>query len=190
MLKKTLLATATAAALIGPAAAFAADFGQGTITFTGSVLDAPCSIPAADLNQTIDLGQISKNDLATVNAASATLPFEIHLTGCNFTMTTGANPAPQLNKLKIAFAGTFSDATKAILTNTAPNGATNVGIQIVDNAGKVISSTPTAEQTLAAGNLNTLRYGVRLINTGTAGANVAATAGKVGAQVVFTLTYS
>jgi len=188
MLKKTLLATATAAALIGPAAAFAADFGQGTITFTGSVLDAPCSIPAADLNQTIDLGQISKNDLTTANAASATLPIEIHLTGCNFT-NAGTPPAPQLNKLKIAFAGTFSDATKAILLNTAPNGATNVGIQIVDNAGKVISSTPTAEQTLATGNLNTLRYGVRLINTGT-GANVAATAGKVGAQVVFTLTYS
>lgn len=186
MLKKTLLATATAAALIGPAAAFAADFGQGTITFTGAVLDAPCSIPAADTNQTIDLGQISKNDLTANGNFSATLPIEIHLTGCNFTMSTGANPAPQLTKLKIAFAGTFSDATKAILTNTAPNGAANVGIQIVDNAGKVISSTPAAEQTLAAGNLNTLRYGVRLINTGTA----AATAGKVGAQVVFTLTYS
>ncbi len=185
MLKKTLLATATAAALIGPAAAFAADFGQGTITFTGSVLDAPCSIPAADLNQTIDLGQISKNDLTTTNSTSATLPIEIHLTGCNFT-TTGTPAVPQLNKLRISFAGTFSDATKAILTNTAPNGATNVGIQIVDNAGKVITSTPTAEQTLAAGNLNTLRYGVRLINTGT----TAATAGKVGAQVVFTLTYS
>lgn len=185
MLKKTLLATATAAALIGPAAAFAADFGQGTITFTGSVLDAPCSIPAADLNQTIDLGQISKNDLTTTNATSATLPIEIHLTGCNFT-ASGTPAVPQLNKLKISFAGTFSDTTKAILTNTAPNGAANVGIQIVDNAGKVITSTPTAEQTLAAGNLNTLRYGVRLINNGTA----AATAGKVGAQVVFTLTYS
>lgn len=102
MLKKTLLATATAAALIGPAAAFAADFGQGTITFTGSVLDAPCSIPAADLNQTIDLGQISKNDLTTTNSTSATLPIEIHLTGCNFT-TTGTPAVPQLNKLRISF---------------------------------------------------------------------------------------
>lgn len=40
-------------------AASAADQGHGTVKFTGSIIDAPCSITPDTENQTVPLGQIS-----------------------------------------------------------------------------------------------------------------------------------
>lgn len=37
----------------------AADQGHGTVTFTGSIIDAPCSIAPESIDQTVNLGQIS-----------------------------------------------------------------------------------------------------------------------------------
>ncbi|MFM9870548.1 fimbrial protein [Achromobacter xylosoxidans] len=95
MFKKTLLATAATAALLGPVAAFAAgDMGQGFINFTGSVTEAPCSILAADSNLAIDLGQVSKNALATADSHGNSVPIEIHMTGCSFAAPSGGAPPP------------------------------------------------------------------------------------------------
>lgn len=105
MIKKTLLATATSAALLGPLAASAAgDMGQGTITFTGSVTEAPCSITGADTNLTINLGQISKKTLTTATSYSPSVPMEIHLNGCQFGAATGAPPgsAPEQSQRQIS----------------------------------------------------------------------------------------
>lgn len=41
----------------------AADQGHGKVTFTGSIIDAPCSITPQSIDQTVDLGQISKEAL-------------------------------------------------------------------------------------------------------------------------------
>ncbi|ELY9407330.1 fimbrial protein StdA, partial [Salmonella enterica] len=58
MIRKTLIAAATVAAVMSSASVFAdgtvpaptstGKFGGGTITFTGSVTEAPCSIPAGE----------------------------------------------------------------------------------------------------------------------------------------------
>ena len=37
----------------------AADQGHGKVTFTGSIIDAPCSISPDSIDQTVSLGQIS-----------------------------------------------------------------------------------------------------------------------------------
>lgn len=37
-------------------AAFAAEQGQGTVTFKGSIVDSPCSIPPETASQTVDMG--------------------------------------------------------------------------------------------------------------------------------------
>ena len=49
----------TALVLASGMAAFGAqaDQGSGVVTFTGSVIDAPCSIAAGDEDQTISLGR-------------------------------------------------------------------------------------------------------------------------------------
>lgn len=53
----------TALVLASGMAAFGAqaDQGSGVVTFTGSVIDAPCSIAAGDEDQTISLGQVSSS---------------------------------------------------------------------------------------------------------------------------------
>lgn len=42
----------------------AADQGHGKVTFTGSIIDAPCSISPDSIDQTVSLGQISNAALA------------------------------------------------------------------------------------------------------------------------------
>lgn len=144
MFKKTLLATATAAVLLGPVAAFAADFGQGTITFTGSVTEAPCSIAAADSNLAIDLGQISQKNLAGAGKFSASVPITIHLTGCTFEADTGAgtNTNGKLSKVGVSFTGATSNPATGMLTNTG--NAANVAVQILskDNNTAINFTSP------------------------------------------------
>lgn len=188
MFKKTLLATAASAALLSPLAAFAAgEMGQGTITFTGSVTEAPCSITAADSNQVIDLGQISKKDLSAANKFSASVPISIHLTGCSFGTPTGT-PATNLSKVGIAFTGAVSDAATGKLTNTGT--AANVVVQILDKTNTApvnFTTAPAAanaqQMTDGGGAGNALNFFARLFATGVGGA------GTVNSSVTYTLSY-
>ncbi|EIK6010629.1 long polar fimbrial protein LpfA, partial [Salmonella enterica] len=88
MIRKTLIAAATVAAVMSSASVFAVDpsptstgkFGGGTITFTGSVTEAPCSIPAGEANQNIDLGTVSNKVLGTSSLSGSTpVPVKINL---------------------------------------------------------------------------------------------------------------
>ncbi|EDJ1485571.1 long polar fimbrial protein LpfA, partial [Salmonella enterica] len=50
------------------------DAGQGTIQFTGSVIDAPCSIVPSDQNIKVNLGQVSLKTLDGANKYSSAVP--------------------------------------------------------------------------------------------------------------------
>ncbi|CUJ54679.1 fimbrial protein [Achromobacter xylosoxidans] len=183
MFKKTLLATAATAALLGPVAAFAAgDMGQGTITFTGSVTEAPCSISAADSNLAIDLGQISKKVLSGTGKFGTPVPVEIHLAGCNFEEDT-TTKALKLSKVNITFPGQTS--TAGMIPNTGD--ATGVAIQMMnaDNTTAVNFGTGSAGTQMHQGNGNMLSLFARIANTGA----TAATAGSVAAKVTYMLDY-
>ncbi|MDZ5617881.1 fimbrial protein [Achromobacter xylosoxidans] len=183
MFKKTLLATAATAALLGPVAAFAAgDMGQGTITFTGSVTEAPCSISAADSNLAIDLGQISKKVLSGTGKFGTPVPVEIHLAGCNFEEDT-TTKALKLSKVNITFPGQTS--TTGMIPNTGD--ATGVAIQMMnaDNTTAVNFGTGSAGTQMHQGNGNMLSLFARIANTGA----TAATAGSVAAKVTYMLDY-
>lgn len=183
MFKKTLLATAATAALLGPVAAFAAgDMGQGTITFTGSVTEAPCSISAADSNLAIDLGQISKKVLSGTGKFGTPVPVEIHLAGCNFE-EDATTKALKLSKVNITFPGQTS--TTGMIPNTGD--ATGVAIQMMnaDNTTAVNFGTGSAATQMHQGNGNMLSLFARIANTGA----TAATAGSVAAKVTYMLDY-
>ncbi|CUI30367.1 fimbrial protein [Achromobacter sp. 2789STDY5608621] len=191
MFKKTLLATATTAALLGPVAAFAAgDFGNGTITFTGSVIEAPCSISAADTNMTIDMGQVSKKDLTATGKFSTSVPINIHMTGCTF----DADPAPpagtgnangKLSKIGVTFQGTSATPASGLLTNIG--GAANVVVQLLnkDNNTPINIGTPATAanaQQMTASN-GVLNFFARLMATGVGGA------GSINSTATYSLTY-
>ena len=80
-LNKIVLATVMTMGLGMASVANAADQGQGKITFTGSIVDAPCSITAGSADQTIPLGAISNIALAANGGTgvSAAQPFSIEL---------------------------------------------------------------------------------------------------------------
>lgn len=186
MFKKTFLATVTTTALLGTGAAFAAgDSGQGTIMFTGSVLEAPCSIAAADTNQNIDLGQVSKKVLSGTGKYGNSVPVEIHLTGCNFGASTtvgGVTTPPAGSKIDISFPG--QTGTEGMIPNTLGN-AQNVGIQLLQANGsaKVNFDAGGAGTQMYDGG-NVLSFFARIASTA-----AGATAGTVSSKVTYMLNY-
>ncbi|MCE1644729.1 type 1 fimbrial protein, partial [Enterobacter hormaechei] len=55
--------------------------GSGTVKFTGSIIDAPCSIK--NTNVEVDMGAVS-NVVLKDGGRSASKPFKIELVGCTF----------------------------------------------------------------------------------------------------------
>lgn len=126
----------------------ATDQGSGTVTFKGSIIDAPCSISPDTANQTVDLGQISS---AAIEAGTTTpVPFQLKLENCTLT---------DENTVTVTFNGTpnYYDSTVLGLSGTGGND-TAVGIVLGDQSGqKIALGSPSAAQQLQNG-ANTLQF--------------------------------
>lgn len=149
--KKTMLAAVvTLGAIAGAQAAPetgtpATDQGHGKVTFTGSIIDAPCSIDPKSVDQTVDLGGVSNVSLLN-GGNSSPKPFEIHLEKCSLetakTVTTTFNGAAGKNGLL----GMTGDAKGASIAIT--DGSNNLIELGKATQGQVLSSGGT-EATLA-----------------------------------------
>ncbi|ASM33737.1 MULTISPECIES: fimbrial protein [Serratia] len=60
----------------------AANQGSGTVTFTGEIIDAPCSIAPGDIDQTVEMGQISNLSLKDGRESQLKQPVTISLQDC------------------------------------------------------------------------------------------------------------
>ncbi|EHI3196152.1 hypothetical protein J9Z47_003888 [Salmonella enterica] len=199
MIRKTLIAAATVAAVMSSASVFAAGdssspasstgkFGGGTITFTGSVTEAPCSIPAGEANQTIDLGSVSNKVLSGSAKGSTPVPVKINLINCDLGGTT------TYSKASLAFQNDgkldATDSAKGFLQTT---GSSNVGVQLLDRAMAGINLTDktamqkATETPLATGTDSTVTFWAHL--AGKTGSTSAPPAGPVTAQVSYQLDY-
>ncbi|EHI3197296.1 fimbrial protein [Salmonella enterica] len=200
MFRKTLITTATFVAVMSAVPAFAdvvanKDFGGGTINFTGSVTNAPCTIDPNDENLTVKLGQVSMKKLSAKGDTSDPVDIKIHLNSCQFDVTPANPPSPDyglLSKVAVVFDNPVSDTpTTGVLKNTAASdAATNVGIQILDAKGQpldftVTPSKDTAQQLTGANGEINLK--ARMIND--SGSSAAATTGAVAATVSYKLKY-
>ncbi|EHJ5407649.1 fimbrial protein [Salmonella enterica] len=203
MFRKTLLSAATLAAMMSTVPAFATtipttDAGHGTIEFTGSVIDAPCSIPQDSQDIKVDLGQVSAKSLATASNASSLVPVTINLTGCSFDAPTGQDTAVKYSKVAVTFpdapAPETSDGT---LTNgeiknmvTDSSGAKKVAIQLLkSDASTPVDLTKTSPtdgdiQLDTSSAINKLQFYARMISV--AGG---ATPGDVKATITYKLHY-
>ncbi len=154
-------------------AANAADQGHGTVTFEGSIIDAPCSITPETSEQTVPMGQIATAELKD-GGRSNSRDFKIALENCTTetlkTVTT-----------------TFTGATSAIVDGSlAIDGkAQNAAIVITNAGGKQIKlGTASDAQTLRDGN-NDLNFAAYLQGDKTN----AATPGAFKAIATFALNY-
>ncbi len=149
---KTMKTVVAALMTIGFAAANAnaADQGHGTVTFVGSIIDAPCSISPDSVDQTINLGEISSVALKD-GGTSEPRPFEIKLEQCD---------TSTLKSVSATFTGAPSTGNKDLLGITGT--AKGASIAITNGSGEVITlGAPSPAQKLQNGN-NTLAFSAYL----------------------------
>ncbi|EAC1328931.1 F17 fimbrial protein [Escherichia coli] len=156
---------------------------DGTINFTGKVVDQTCSVTTGTEPLTVTLPTVSTKSLDSTGKVAGLTPFTISLEGCN----TAATGAQNVNAYFEPNANT--DYTTGNLTNTASSGASNVQIQLLNADGvKVIKLGQAAAaqnvDTVAINDANvTLRYNAQYYATGVA------TAGDVTSTVNYTIAY-
>ncbi|HEY1847464.1 MAG TPA: fimbrial protein [Buttiauxella sp.] len=154
---KTILAMAMGFSMVAGAANAAGtttDQGHGKVTFTGSIIDAPCSIAAKDVDQIVPLGEIANKSLES-GGKSEPHPFDIELVNCDLgtvqTVTTTFTGAADTNApAMLGIAGSASGA----------------GIVLTDGSSKPITlGQPTDGQILQNGT-NTLLFSAYLQGDG------------------------
>lgn len=86
---KAVVKTAVAAAMVMGFASLAnaAGTNTGTVTFTGTIEDSPCSIVVGDEHQSVNLGHIGTGSLMNGGQSSA-VDFHIGLENCAFSTET------------------------------------------------------------------------------------------------------
>lgn len=159
--------------------AHAADQGHGKVTFSGSIIDAPCSIAPESMDQTVELGAIS--NVALKNGGKSTpRNFDIKLENCELTTAApGKN-----NTVSLTFTGAASAIDTKLLGITGT--AKGAGIAITDGSGNdIVLGQKTNAQTLQNG-ANTLSFAAYL-----QGGNASTTVvpGEFQSVADFTLAY-
>ncbi|HDG9775435.1 TPA: type 1 fimbrial protein [Raoultella planticola] len=132
------------------------DQGHGTVTFTGAIIDAPCSIDPDTIDQTVNLGQVS--NVALNNKGTSTPKnFEIRLEKCNI--------GDKGKSVTAKFTGA-EGGTAGMLGMTGS--AKGASIAMVDGSGKLIElGKANSAQSLQNGN-NTLLFAAYLQGDGDA----------------------
>lgn len=201
MRNKILLAMATAGAMMYGASAFAAagdpptigPFGTGTVTFTGTITNAPCNIQTGDEALSVNFGQVSYRALKTADAVddATAKQFTIHLQNCEFDKdnSTSGNSVGLMSKVQIAFSGTPAASSKKAFISGSNQ---NLGVQIIGTDGNAITpasapdfGTANAAIQLQPGDTS-LNYTAKLMNVGAANS---VTPGAFSIPVNYTLKY-
>lgn len=154
-MKKLILATAMSGVM--SASALAADAGQGTVTFEGSIIEAACGIAPESVDQTVNLGQVASAQLAN-GGTSRPVPFQIELVDCDTSIGSTAS---------VTFTGGINPSLADSLAIQGT--AAGAGVQITGVDGKVTKldgSAPAGSIALQDSD-NTLMFSAYLKGDGT-----------------------
>lgn len=157
------------------------DNNNGSVTFTGSIIDAPCSISADTVHQDVELGAISQSMLEEKGQSTPT-PFTIKLENCAFEADAGGGSARLNNGVSITFTGRPNDTNTSLLA--LDGDAAGAGVVLTDGLQKVISlgkATPLGELTQGTNNIKFYAY--------LKGADKTVTTGEFTSTASFTLDY-
>ncbi|QXX96916.1 type 1 fimbrial protein [Serratia marcescens] len=107
--------------------AHAANQGSGSVTFTGEIIDAPCSIAPGNIDQTVPLGQISNLGLKDGRESLVKESFSIKLEDCTAataqtvktTFTGEPGGSAGTDKKMVAFgSGSTAKGASIVITDT------------------------------------------------------------------------
>lgn len=122
---------------------------RGVVRMNGSILETPCAIGMEDRDQQVELGTETTGELLH-DGAGPYRPFTISLMNCRLDTATLAS------WFRVTFDG-LPDGD-----NYAVNGASGIGVQIVDEAGEVASpGKPMPVSNITPG-MQILKYKLRL----------------------------
>ncbi|EHX9418200.1 long polar fimbrial major subunit LpfA [Escherichia coli] len=173
-MKKVIFALSALALTSG--SVFAADSGDGTVKFTGEIVDAACVLSVDSQNQEVVLGQVQKSVFAAVGDKSPSKPFEIKLEDCDITT---------LKKAKVSFSGVGdTDKPELISVSTEAGAAKGVGIGIYDNSNTLVAMNSGESSTNLKKGQTVLYFTANYVST-----LAAVTTGYGNAQVDFNLSY-
>lgn len=155
---------------------YAAD---GTINFTGTILDAACTVDPGSANQTVPMGSVNKASFTNVGDLASSGPIVITVNACD----------PSITRIAARFEGTEAAGNSQILALT-PGGATGVGIGIFEADGTTLVPLNTKSVGIvapAAGASADLNFVAKYVATA---ANADITAGDANSVATFTLDYN
>lgn len=173
-LNKIMLAAVLAFSASSAVQAASPDQGHGTVTFTGSIIDAPCSITPDTVDQTVKLGEVTKKALEN-SGTSVPQNFSIKLTQCD---------TATLKNVSSTFTGAPAVGNPDNLGITGT--ASGASIVLTDGSGKQIKlGQASAAQRIQDGN-NDLVFSAYLKGDG---ASAALIPGDFTSVANFTLAY-
>ncbi|MHC1671872.1 fimbrial protein [Stenotrophomonas maltophilia] len=164
-----------------PVAATAAD---GTITFSGKIIDKTCTVATSGgKNFTVNLPSVSKSSLGATGEVAGRTPFAINLTKCS-----AGNVATYFEP-----GSTVDFNTGRLLNQASANAATNVQLQLLGSNNQVLPI-----KAAGAGQAQTNSQWVTVGTDGSADLNyyaeyyaaAAATPGDVTSSVKYTIIYN
>ncbi|EFE52522.1 fimbrial protein [Providencia rettgeri DSM 1131] len=170
-MKKNLLASLIAAtSIFAVNNALAAD---GTIDFTGEIIDQACELAAGSDALKVNLGQVSKKALPNAGSTAAATKFTIKLINCPATVTTAS--------VKFDADSYIGDDEVIKLKEE-----TGVGIQITDDTNKIVPLfTASKAYPLQQNVENNLDFRARYIAK-----SDTVTPGPANATATFTINYN
>ena len=132
MLSKNKIKTALTGLIFTPLLGHSANvtINGGEVNFRGSVVAAPCSVKADDINKTVKMGQVRTNSFPTKGTWFDPVAFQIHLEDCDTTV---------LKNVAVRFDG-ISDANDPQVFQTGYGAAASqgMGLGIFDYTGRLL----------------------------------------------------
>ncbi|WP_410013509.1 fimbrial protein [Sodalis sp. C49] len=164
--------TLPALAVAGILSCGLANAADGTINFTGTILDTACVVEPAVV--AVNMGSLTVAAFSGVGATAGSTPFSITLTSCPAGLTTA----------QVFFSGAADPADSTVLGLTA-GGATGAGIALFESDGSTrvnLGAASVAQPVTAAG--GSLDFVAKYMQTATP-----IVAGAANATAEFVLQY-
>ena len=176
--------SALASGSVFAADATGTDQGSGRIHFTGTVINAPCSIAPGDEDINVNLGQIANKVLEAGNKYSQNVNYTIHLQDCSLSAasaTTGTT-YKDVSKVTVKFAGPTNANNADLLANTG--GSQGLGIRLIDANGALLKVGDTSASIGLVNGNNELTFAARAEADG-----AAVQVGPIKGQATYALNY-
>ncbi|MCS2153786.1 fimbrial protein [Scandinavium goeteborgense] len=168
--------TGVAFVLSGLAANASAAEPDGTVDFTGDIVDTPCIVSSDSTALKVNLNKVKASSFTTVGTASPDVNFQINLEQCDITTKKNA---------QVTFTGQADSTNNKLLQITQGAGAaTGVGIELTDAAGTAFDLNGLSPETLLQTGNSELHFRAHYKST-----LAAVTPGAANAQAQFLVSY-